>query len=124
MVDCLAHIRDVDRSQLSKGRAWVDPSCTEKIRCVQAGVPAGLNSPSGNGSLNYAFAIERNASGREFAERLSQDKFILSFRENCALSCKNSVDPAEDNFVQDSTTVCPALFALLLYERSQNRYVR
>ena len=51
---------------LSKRRAWADPSCAWKISCAQAVIPAGLNAPSEDRSLNYAFVIEKNASEREF----------------------------------------------------------
>ena len=50
-----------------------------KVSSMQASVAAILNSLSENGSLDEAFVIERNASGREFEN--------VSFRTNS--SCRS-----------------------------------
>src|SRR5437899_344815 len=90
---------------VSKGRALAYPCCAWKISCLQAGVPASLNPPSGNGSLNYAFVIERNASGREFESVSSRTNSSYPSETNLAPGCKNAVDEAEDNFVHASTAL-------------------
>src|SRR5882724_5397616 len=93
---------------LSKGRARAYPSCAWKISCLRAGVAATLNPPSGNGSLNNAFVIERNASGREFERVPFRTNSSYHSEKIGAPSCRNPVEEAEDNLVHRSTALCHA----------------
>jgi hypothetical protein len=58
----------------SKGRAWRIQAAGGKISSLRLDIAVSLNPPSGNGLLNYAFVIARNAPASEFES--------VSFRTN------------------------------------------
>jgi hypothetical protein len=107
---------------LSKGRALAYPSCAWKVSCLRAGIAESLNPPSGNGLLNYAFVIERNASGREF-ESVSLRTNSSCHSEQIGRSVAETLFTKLRTILSIVDSTLPRLIAILIDARSQNRYV-